>query len=96
VSDEDTGRPLWPFEAIVKWTARVYGMRRVDVRSLLLGHVVACNLGLTVNGMVAYKPTTTLRNLVDFAFDLGLRVQPLSLAARPDHDQQPPNEGSAK
>jgi hypothetical protein len=68
------------------WTQREFGVDLEVALSMLVGHVKACRMNITVEGWpynaaVVANSRTQIRDFVDFAWPLGLRVEPLPLIA---------------
>jgi len=76
------GMRLWPVAALLVWIQHEFDLGLEDALSLLVSHGKACRMNFSADGWpyhahVIANSRTQIRDLVDFAFPLGLRVEPL-------------------
>lgn len=72
--------PLWSVAPLLAWVQKHFGVSREVAFSMLVSHAKACRMNVSQKGW-PYRATilansrTDMRDLVDFAWALGLRAQ---------------------
>ena len=75
---------LWPVTPLLVWVQHEFDLNLDDALSLLVGHAKFCRMDLGAEGWPYFghlfaNQRTQIKDLVTFAFPLGLRCEPLPL-----------------
>ena len=74
--------PLWPVSVLFVWIQHELGLGLEEALSLLVGHAKVHRMsaeGWPYHGMVLANSRTGIRDLVTFAYPLGLRCDALTM-----------------
>jgi hypothetical protein len=78
------GMKLWPVDRLLVWIQHEFDIGLDDALSLLISHAKMCRLnfgaeGWPYHGRVVANARTQIKDLVSFAFPLGILGDPLPL-----------------